>query len=257
MITRRQAADGALDPLEAATDLRTMMITRVTSRTEVDARAFTRAREAVLAGPVGARAAPLCVRTCRSPDDVWSYIKSQPNLDTYHSRRVFLGEQFEPLLAALEDTDRAPVDRLVSSEIDRLDSASVARDWERALARRSSDPEAAITAARALVESVCKTILDDLQIDYTERDDLPKLYRKTAGALDLTPDQYTDEQIKRILGGATSAVEGLGALRNRSGDAHGRGRGAYRLSARHAALAVNLAGTVTMFLTDTFRARSG
>jgi Abortive infection C-terminus len=256
MATHRQAADRALDPFEAATDLRTMMITRVTSRTEVDARAFTRARKAVLADPIGARIAPLCVRTCRSPDDVWSYIKSQSALDTYHSRRVFLGEQFAPLLTALEDSDDAPVDHLVSSEIDRLDSASVARDWERALARRSSDPEAAITAARALVESVCKTILDDLEINYTERDDLPKLYRKTASALDLTPDQYTDEQIKRILGGATSAIEGLGALRNRGGDAHGRGRSTYRLSARHAALAVNLAGTVTMFLTDTFRARS-
>lgn len=233
------------------------MITRATSRTEVDVRAFARARKTVLADPVGAKAAPRCVRTCRSPDDVWSYIKSQPDLDTYHSRRVFLGEQFEPLLAALEGSDVAPLDTGVAEGIERLDSASVARDWERALARRSSDPEAAITAARALVESVCKTILDDLGIVYEERGDLPKLYRKTAKALRLTPDEHTDEQIRRILGGCTSAVEGLGALRNRSGDAHGRGRTGYRLSARHAALAVNLAGTVTMFLTDTFAARSG
>jgi Abortive infection C-terminus len=244
------------DALEAAHDLQTMMITRATSRSEVDLLAFARARKRVLADAAGAKNAPRCVRTCRSPDDVWSYIKSQPNLDTYHSRRVFLGQQFEPLLAALESSDDAPPDSLIMAEIKRLDSASVARDWERALARRSSDPEAAITASRALVESVCKTILDDLEIAYEERDDLPKLYRKTAKALRLTPDEHTDEQIKRILGGATSAVEGLGALRNRSGDAHGRGRSGYRLSARHAALAVNLAGTVTVFLTDTFAEQS-
>jgi hypothetical protein len=245
------------DVIEAVHDLRTMMITRATSRTEIDARAFARARKVVLGDPVGKRSAPRCVRSCRTPDDVWSYIKSQPDLDTYHSRRVFLGEQFEPLLAALESDDDAPLDAPVAAQIARLDSASVRRDWERALARRSSDPEAAITAARALVESVCKAILEDLGIDYAERDDLPKLYRRTAKALELTPDSYTDEQIKRILGGATSAVEGLGALRNRSGDAHGKGRTGYRLDARHAALAVNLAGTVTLFLTETFAARSG
>lgn len=251
-ITRNPA-----EAFEAAHELRTMMITRVTSRTEVDAHAFTRARKAILADPAGKAKAPRSVRTCRTPDDVWSYIKSQPGLDTYASRREFLRQEFDPLFGALENDGQTPLDALVSEEMARLDSASVERDWARALARRTSDPEAAVTAARALIESVCKTILEDLEISYSERDDLPKLYRRAADALELTPDQYTDEQIRRILGGCASAVDGLAALRNRSGDAHGKGRGAYRLAQRHASLAVNLAGTLAMLLVETFAERSG
>ncbi|HWA54131.1 MAG TPA: abortive infection family protein [Solirubrobacterales bacterium] len=242
---------------EAATDLLTMMIARVTTRDpDIDAGAFHRARTDVLADPVGKDNAPMCVRTCRSPDEVWSYIKSQREpLDTYESRRIFLRQQFEPLLSALESFDVSPIDDLVSAEADGLAASSILATWQKAVARCESDPEGAITAARALVESTCKTILDDLGEPYGEGDDLPKLYRCVAKALKVAPEDRTEEQIKRILGGCMSAVEGLGSLRNRSGDAHGRGRISYKLGARHAFLAVNLAGTVTVFLAQTFEAR--
>ena len=73
----------------------------------------------------------------------------------------------------------------------------------------------------------------------------------------LAPEPQMEEQIKRILGGCTSAVEGLGSLRNWGGDAHGKGRTTYNLSrARDASLAVNLAGTAATFLMETFEARS-
>lgn len=242
---------------EAASDLLTMMITRVATRSpKLDLRAFDRARKAVLSDPVAKELAPLCVRTCRSPDDVWSYVKSQRDpLDTYESRRVFLRQQFEPLLSALESFDSAPLDELVSADAECLDAASVLATWKKALARREDDPEGAITAARTLVESVCKTILEDLEESYGNGDDLPKLYRTVAKALDIAPENHTEEQIKRILGGCTTAVEGLGSLRNRGGDAHGKGRTSYKLSARHASLAVNLAGTMAVFLMETFEAR--
>lgn len=58
---------------------------------------------------------------------------------------------------------------------------------------------------------------------YSEKDDLPKLYSLTAKALNLAPDRHTAEPIKAILGGAMTMVNGLGTLRNRLSDAHGRG----------------------------------
>lgn len=97
--------------------------------------------------------------------------------------------------------------------------------------------------------------LEDLGEPYEEKGDLPKLYKMTK-SLALTPESQMEEQIRRILGGCTSAVEGLGSLRNRSGDAHGRGRTTYRLGTRHASLAVNLAGTAATFLMETFEART-
>jgi hypothetical protein len=241
------------DTLDAAESLKAMMVARVTTRDDpVDNRAFTRARNVVLADPVGRRHAPSTVRTCRSLDEVWSHVKAHdPPLDTYESRRNHFRAEFEPLLSALECFGTSPLDDIASEKVGVLDSASVAHAWSRALVRRTEDPEGAITAARAMVESVCKTILDDLEVDYGEKDDLPKLYRSVAAVLELTPEQRSDEQVKRILGGCASAVEGLGSLRNRAGDAHGKGRIAYRLGPRHATLAVNLAGTIAIFLIET------
>jgi Abortive infection C-terminus len=232
------------------------MIARVTDGGDVPSRAFREARQAVLSDPVGAKLAPECVRICREPDNVWAYIKSRvPELPSYASRRAFLIAEFEPLIGALERFDSSPLDDLVSAEAETLSATSVLAAWEKATERRTSDPDGAITAARTLLESVCKTILDDTRKEYDTGDDLPKLYRKVSTTLKLAPSDHTDEQIKRILGGATSVVEGIGSLRNRQSDAHGQGRTSYRSTPRHAALVVNLAGAIALFLMQTFEER--
>jgi len=83
--------------------------------------------------------------------------------------------------------------------------------------------DGAITSARTLLETVCKRILDEADETYSDRDDLPALYRAVAMKLQIAPSQHTEDAFKRILGGATSVVEGLGSLRNKIGDAHGQG----------------------------------
>lgn len=116
-------------------------------------------------------------------------------------------------------------------------------------------PEGAITAARTLLETVCKLILDDVGLAYSD-DDLPKLYGKVARALNLAPSDHTEDAFKQILGGCWSVVNGLGTLRNRISDAHGQGARPVRPAPRHADLAVNLAGAMAAFLVETWRARS-
>ncbi|MGV2053008.1 abortive infection family protein [Agrobacterium sp. 22-209-1] len=94
--------------------------------------------------------------------------------------------------------------------------------------------------------------MDERGTVYTDKEDLPRLYALAARALNLAPDQHTEEPIKAILGGAMTVVNGIGTLRNRLSDAHGRGgRLPVRPSPRHASLAVNLAGTVATFLVET------
>ena len=128
--------------------------------------------------------------------------------------------------------------------------------WNKALERRHTDPEGAITSARTLLETVCKRVLDEIGGTYSEKDDLPSLYRAVAMALNIAPSQHTEEAFRRILGGATSVVEGLGSLRNKIGDAHGKGKAAVRPAARHAQLAVNLAGAMATFIVETWRERT-
>src|ERR1043165_5461104 len=79
---------------------------------------------------------------------------------------------------------------------------------------------------------------------YTDKQDLSKLYSMTATALNLAPNQHSEEAIKAILGGAIAVVNGIGTLRNRMSDSHGRGGKPVRPGGRHASLAVNMAGTL-------------
>jgi hypothetical protein len=192
---------------------------------------------------------PSFVQTCRTLDTFWEWIKEQAS--QYQPRRVLIRTAFTPLLDYLETQGAAPADRDISVVLESFDEDGVHRAWTRALDRRKSDPEGAITAARTLLETVCKRVLDETGGVYDDMEDLPKLYHKAAERLALAPSQHTETVFKSILGGCQNVVNSLGTLRNKIGDAHGKGGRPVRPSPRHAALAVNLAGAMATFLVET------
>ena len=157
------------------------------------------------------------MHTCRDLSQFWQFIKRE--FSTYQERREFLWNEFEPLLTDLESYPQAVLQMTDAQLLTRLSQDAVQAVWQRALERRNADPEGAITSARTLLETVCKHILDDLSIAYDDTADLPKLYRLASDALNIAPSQHSEPVFKQILGGCTAVVEGLGALRNRLGDA--------------------------------------
>lgn len=148
-----------------------------------------------------------------------------------------------------------PADALISETLISFDESAVHLAWTKALERRATDPEGAITAAKTLLETVCKHIVDEAGGNYGDNDDLPKLYNTAAEMLNLAPSLHTETVFKSILGNCQSIVGNLAGLRNRLGDSHGQGKRYVRPQARHAELAVNLAGSVAMFLISTWNAR--
>lgn len=196
---------------------------------------------------------PRCVHVCRDLSEFWDFIK--PKFGTYAERREYLRKEFDPLLTMLETEFHTPSDAAISATVLAVNSAFVQEAWHKALERRRSDPEGAITAARTLLESVCKHILDVAGATYDDSADLPKLYTLTAKQLKLSPSQHTEQLFKQILGGCQTVVEGLGSLRNRHSDAHGKGVSGTKPLPRHAELAVNLSGTMATFLLQTWESR--
>jgi hypothetical protein len=165
---------------------------------------------------------PDFVRSNRELFQFWEFIKH--GIAGYAPRRRFLWDAFRPLISALEADDLAPATPAITGRLEALNADAVEAAWKKALARRADDPEGAITAARTLLESVCKHLLDDMQQPYDDKADLPKLYAQCASALNLAPDQHTERSFKAILGNCQSVVNELGSLRNRISDAHGHGR---------------------------------
>jgi hypothetical protein len=95
---------------------------------------------------------PEFVRTCRTLDVFWPFIKDRA--DTYAGRRKIIGVAFNQLMDHLEQRNRAPVDAIAPDMLETFDSEGVHAVWTKALNRRSSDPEGAITVARTLLETV-------------------------------------------------------------------------------------------------------
>lgn len=197
---------------------------------------------------------PEFVRRYRDLGQFWQFIKFK--LGRYAERREFIWDSFRPLINYLEALDRSPCVQPISVTLEAFNPDTVHAAWQKALDRRIGDPEGAITAARTLLESVCKHVLDDIGIDYPDDADLPKLWSMSAEALNLAPHQHQEKLFKTILGNCQSIVNTLGALRNKIGDAHGAGRRPVKPRPRHAELAVNLAGTMAAFLIATLKERS-
>lgn len=215
----------------------------------VDGYEYKSLREELTSEPTIRPFLPRFVVTCRDLAQFWSFIKGR--FAHYQERREYIWAEFAPLIGKLENS-ASPAEESISNTLARLDAEHVHQVWQRALERRIEDPDGAITSARTLLESVCKTILDDMKVEYPHDSDLPKLYWLTAEQLNLAPSQHTEQVFKQILGSCQAVVEGLGTLRNRLGDAHGQGKKPVKPASRHAELAVNLAGTMATFLVSTW-----
>jgi len=240
-----------LDLLDKVQALQNTLISHATGG-GADGEEYLLLRKELIDHPLVGNLLPRFVKTSRDLGQFWQFIKFK--FPTYAERRQFLWDEFRPALEAAE-RGSSPVDDAAAEALGRLSTDSVHAAWRRALERRGEDPEGAITLARSLLESVCKHVLDDVMQTYPDDADIPKLYRAVSEQLQLAPSQHTEDAFKRILGGCTSVVEGLGTLRNRLGDAHGAGPRQVKPASRHAELAVNLAGTMATFIVATWEAR--
>nr|WP_316233798.1 abortive infection family protein [Bradyrhizobium sp. SZCCHNPS2010] len=139
-----------------------------------------------------------------------------------------------------------------------LDFDTVSRDIERALASAHTDPEDAVTAACSTVESVCRSILIELELSLPEKKDIKGLFAAVRKPLGLGTDReeldpLIADDVRKVLNGLATVVEGIGSLRTHGGDAHGRERGYTRLDRRIASLALHSASTVALFLIETWQ----
>ena len=131
--------------------------------------------------------------------------------------------------------------------------SDINRLWTKAKGRTRDDPDGAITAAKTILESLCKKLVDLFGGSYTNRDDLPALYRNAATLLNLAPGEQTEKEYKKATGAVMAIVDSISCIRNREGDSHSPVHTASRL---HARLVVNLAGSVASFLAELLVAQS-
>jgi hypothetical protein len=142
-------------------------------------------------------------------------------------------------------------DRLKGNSIQAIET-----EFDRAYKSIEADPPAAVTAACAVLEAVCKHYLETEGLELPNKQLLGNLWPLVMQHLGLSPKDVADDDLKQILTGLYSISTGIAALRTHEGSAHGRGsKKTYRIEARHARLSVHAAHTMTMFVLETWEAR--
>ncbi len=196
---------------------------------------------------------PNYVRVKRSLEQFWSFIKNK--FPTYAERREFIWESFSSLLNYIEKGHNPITQSISTKQISKFGPNAIHYEIQKGLERIKNDPDGAITTARTILETTLKYIADNEKITYSGKEDLSQLYKKVAKKLNLSPEQHNEYIFKQILGGCSAIVSGLGILRNKLGDAHGKGINRVKPSPRHAEFAVNLSGTMSIFLIETYEVR--
>ena len=143
------------------------------------------------------------------------------------------------------------------SKVAVLDFDTVQVEVARAIDNAANDPEDCVTAACSLVEAVCRSILLEIGLPLPAKKDIDGLLKAVQEPLGLSPGRTDlppeiEQDVRQVLGGLTSTLKGIGALRTHGGDAHGRERGFRRMDSRIARLALNTASTIALFLIETW-----
>ena len=132
------------------------------------------------------------------------------------------------------------------------DLAAIDEEFSRALRNVEADPPEALSAACNVLESLCRTYIEDEKLTPPSRFDLPSLWTVVRKDLGFDPSKIEDDDLRKILSGLISTVDGVGSLRTHASRAHGQGRKNYKIEPRHARLAVHAAHTVASFVIETW-----
>lgn len=154
----------------------------------------------------------------------------------------------------ISDGSSAP-SRALAEFIKGRDIPSIDAEFNRALANVNSEPREAVSAACNILESIFKTYITDEKLEMPQKQDLQNVWKVVRSDLGFNPGTLEDEDLKKILSGVLSVVDGIGAFRTHASSAHGQGRKIYNLMPRHARLAIHSAHTIALFVLETWDER--
>ena len=186
-------------------------------------------------------------------DDHWKQFATK-TLDSL--LRCIRRDGFHWVDGHLAPTDKRSQLRELHDAITAVNTPELAQQLSRLRQAVDEDPALAIGTAKEMLETTCKTILEDEGVSFDAGLDLPDLLKATRRTLKLLPDDIPQAArgaatIKRLLSSLGQIGSGLAELRNLYGSGHGRSARAKGLSTRHARLAVGAVATLVQFLFDT------
>jgi hypothetical protein len=189
------------------------------------------------------------------------------DVDTQHGQGLRGRERIEQILAEhslsyhaggkiLGSAVGAPSQTL-EEILRKRDFGAVEKEFQRALEFVESDPPAAVTAACAIIEALCKVYIQERNLETPSKQTIKPLWAVVQKGLGLDPGSVADQDLQRILSGLSSIVDGVGSFRTHAGSAHGHGPSIYPVEGRHARLAVHAAHSLVTFVLESWEKKKG
>jgi len=129
---------------------------------------------------------------------------------------------------------------------------TIQREWNRAILSIDTDPADALTAASSMIEATFKFILHNLNVPFPQKQDMQALSSVVYPLLKMSPGKESDADFRTLFQSTISIVQSLGTIRTKMGDAHGASPTRVEPSEKHARLATNMAGALSLFLLETY-----
>ena len=151
----------------------------------------------------------------------------------------------------------AVVENAAEDLIGKFSSEYMTQQINLMVSMQKTNPTEAIGKAKELIESCCKTILDEMGVPWSKNDDVSQLTSKVLKELALLPGnvQSSDpgaDSIKAVLGNLRAIPSKLAELRNLYCSGHGKSASYIGLEERHAKLAVGCSITFVEFVWSTY-----
>ena len=176
------------------------------------------------------------------------------HVDATHSSPPELVSECRAIAARL--AAGAPNLDALSQAADDFDASVLQAQIARMYRAVDADPALAIGTAKELVETCCKTILNDRGASLPGQPDMSTLTKAVMKELKLVPEAIPEgsrgaSTIKRLLSNLATVGNGLAELRGLYGTGHGPDARVSGLQPRHARLAVGAAAALATFLFET------
>lgn len=174
----------------------------------------------------------------------------------YNETYAKIYEKCREIIVKLEGNN-ANIEKSAESLKESFSSDYLSKQIDIMVDMQTKNPTEAIGKAKELIESCCKTILDELKIEWDKNEDIIKLTNKVMNELQLLPSNIQDnnpgaDAIKALLGNMRAIPTKLSELRNPYGSEHGKTASYQGLEIRHAKLAVGCSITFVQFVWDTY-----
>ena len=117
-----------------------------------------------------------------------------------------------------------------------------------------TNTDLALGSAKEFLEIVCKSILSEKKISYTDDMTLSKLFKETINSVGILESssasnkEQADRSIRQILSGLNSVIQGVSELRNGYGSGHGKEASFKRLEPQYVEFVVSIVSNIVVFI---------